>query len=177
MPPVDTVGDYCTLYLHGAGGDRGVWGSDIKHLGDIIITQFLSQYYCARSLLGSIRTGLRCCVKPRLVSGEGVTLKHCRVEMYEIWKWDPPPTEEAFLIPGRGDIIIINSFLLRSELSSDIVAILECTKRTESEMQTFFQITDPPNKEENLDPHEPKVLFFGTPEKQESSGQASLRNL
>ena len=47
-------------------------------------------------------------------------------------------------IPGRRDSIFINPFLLRSELLPDIVAILECIKRTESGMWTFFQITAPP---------------------------------
>ena len=82
--------------------------------------------------MGRIRTGARFCVKPRLVSGEGVTLKLCGVETHGSRKWDPPPPEEAFLIPGRGDSIFVNPFVLRSELSYDIMAILECTKRTES---------------------------------------------
>ena len=33
-------------------------------------------------------------------------------------KWDPPPPEEAFLIPGKGDSIFINPFFLWSEISS-----------------------------------------------------------
>ena len=56
----------------------------------------------------------------------------------------PPLPEEAFLIPGRRDRIFINPFLLGAELLSDIVAILECTKRKESGMRTFSQIR-PPN--------------------------------
>ena len=72
----------------------------------------------------------------------------------------PPPPEEALLIPVRGDSIFINQFLFRAELFSDIVAILECTKRTESWMRTFFQITQ--NQENNPDPHEPKVLLLVT---------------
>ena len=63
-----------------------------------------------------------------------------------------------------------NPFLLREELSSGIVAALECTNRVEYGMRTFFQITAPQNQEENFDPHEPKVLFLGTPVKQDSSG-------
>ena len=59
----------------------------------------------------------------------------------------------------------------------DIVAILECTKRTESGMWTFFQINAPQNKEENLDPHNPKVIFLGTPGKQDYADQAALKKL
>ena len=87
-----------------------------------------------------IGAGARCCVKPLLISREVLTLKHCGLETHRSRKWDPPPPEEAFLIPGRGDSIFINPFLLRSELTSDTVAILECTKRTESGMRNFFQI-------------------------------------
>ena len=87
----------------------------------------------------------------------------------------PPPPEEAFLIPGRGDRIFMNPFLLGYELLSEIVAILECTKRTESGMLNFFQITAPQNQEENLDSNEPKVLLLGTPGKQESDRKAALK--
>ena len=120
---------------------------------DIILARFLSRYAHAKSCLGSIGTGVMCCVNPRLISGVGLTLKHCGVETHGSRKWDPPPPEEEFFIPGRGDNILINPFLLRAELSSDIVAILKCTKRTESGMRIFFQITDPQNQEENSDPH------------------------
>ena len=42
----------------------------------------------------------------------------------------------------------------------------------------FFPDNYPPqNQENNLDPHEPKVLLFGTLRKQESTGQAALRNI
>ena len=44
-------------------------------------------------------------------------------------------------------------------------------------MRTFFQITSLQNQEENLDPHELKVLFLGTPVKQDSVGQADIRDL
>ena len=80
-------------------------------------------------------------------------------------------------ITGRRDSIFINPFLLRSELLPDIVAILECIKRTESGMWTFFHITAPQNKEENQYIYETKVRFLGTPGKQESAGKADLRNL
>ena len=75
------------------------------------------------------------------------------------------------------DIVFINPFLLRAELSPDVVAILECTERTESGMRAFFQITDPQNQEDNFDPHEPQVLFLVTPGKQDYLVQAAPRNL
>ena len=59
----------------------------------------------------------------------------------------------------------------------DIVAILECTRRTESGMWTFFHITAPQKHEKKLNIDESKVLFWGTPVKQESSGKVTLRNL
>ena len=57
------------------------------------------------------------------------------------------------------------------------MAILECTKRVEYGMRTIFQITASQNQEDNPDPHEPKVLFLGTPVKKESAGQATISNL
>ena len=44
-------------------------------------------------------------------------------------------------------------------------------------MRNFFRITVPQNQEENLDSHESRVIFLVTPVKQESAGQAALRNL
>ena len=73
----------------------------------------------------------------------------------------PPTSWGNISIPGRGDIIFKNPFLLRAELSPDIVAILECTKTKESGMRNFFHITASKNQEENSYPHEPKVLFLG----------------
>ena len=73
-----------------------------------------------------------------------------------------PTSQGSVFILGRGDSIFINPFLLRAELSPDIVAISECTKRTESGMRTFFHITSPQNQEEKSDTHEPKVLFLDT---------------
>ena len=67
---------------------------------------------------------MRCCVKPHLISLEGLTLKHCGVGAHGSRKWDPPSPEEAFFIPGRGDSIFIEIFLLRAELLSDIMDIL-----------------------------------------------------
>ena len=99
------------------------------------------------------------------------------METHGSQKWDSPPPEEEFFILVRGDSIFINQFCLRSELLSDIVAILECTKRTESGMRNFFQITAPQYQEENPYPNKPKVLLLGTPGKQESTGKAALRNL
>ena len=92
-------------------------------------------------------------------------------------KWYPPPRQEAFLIPGRGDIIFINKFLLREGLSPAIVDILECTKRTESGMRKTFHVTDPQKQVENSDPHELTVLFLVTLVKKDSSGKAALSNL
>ena len=57
------------------------------------------------------------------------------------------------------------------------MAILECTKRTESGMGTVYQTTETKNQEENLDPHESKVLFLGTLVKQDSAGQDAIMNL
>ena len=100
---------------------------------------------------------------------EQVSHKHCGVETHGSQKWDPQPPEDEFLIPGRGDRTFINPFLLRDELSSAIMAILECTQMWESGMKTFFQITTPQNQEENPDTHETKVLLLGPPGKQESA--------
>ena len=150
---------------------------DIHQLEDIILTRLLIWDACASSSMERIGIGVRCCIKPRLISGEVLTSKHCGVETHGSRKWDPPPPEEEFLIAGRGDIIFIYPFLLGSELSSDIVAILESTKRMESWMRTFLQINSPQNQEENPDPHEPKVLFFCVSGKQESEGQSYLWNL
>ena len=41
----------------------------------------------------------------------------------------------------------------------------------------FFQISAPQKQENNLGPHEPKFHFLVIPGKQESAGQADLRNL
>ena len=56
-----------------------------------------------------------------------------------IWNSEvvPPTSGGSIFIPGGGDIIFINPFLLRQELSPNIVAILECTKRMEYGMQSF----------------------------------------
>ena len=121
----------------------GWGGGDIHQPEDPILAWLLSYDDLARSCLGRIRTVVRCCVKPRLISEECLTLKQCGVETYGSRKWYPPPTEKVFFIPGRGYSIFINKLLLRSELFSNIVAILECTKRTESETRNFSQITAP----------------------------------
>ena len=61
--------------------------------------------------------------------------------LFSVNAWDsevtPPHPEEEFLIPVRVDSIFIFPFLLKSELLPDIVAIFECTKRTESGMRNF----------------------------------------
>ena len=79
-------------------------------------------------------------------------MKNCGVEIHVSQKWYPPPPEETFFIAVGGGIIFINTFLFRVKLSSDIVAILECTKRTEFVMHTFFQITAPPKPGRELGP-------------------------
>ena len=114
MLPVATIGDSSTFYLARVGGDSGMGGGDVQISEDIILSCFLSQDTCARSCLESIGIGAMCRVKTHLVSGEGLTLKQCGVETHESQKWDPPPTEEAFLIPGRGDIFFINPFWLKA---------------------------------------------------------------
>ena len=88
-----------------------------------------------------------------------------------------PTSWWSVFIPGRGDRIFKNIFLLGAELSPAIVAILECTKSTESGMRNFSQITDPRKQKNNSDPNELNVLFLGTPFNQEYAGQATLRNL
>ena len=111
MPPVATAGDSGKLSLYVAGGYIGIGGGGGVHQSRyLILSRFLSWDARARTCLGRIGTVTRCCVKPRLVSGEGVTLKHCGLETHGSWKWDTPPPEEAFLIPGRGDRIFINLF-------------------------------------------------------------------
>ena len=177
MTPVANSRDSGMLSFDREVGDSGMEGGNIHQWEDLILAQFLSQDDHERRYLGRIGMGARCCVKPRIISGEALTLKHCGVDTNGSLKWDPPPPEEEFFIPGRGDRNFINPFLLRAELSPDIVANLECTKSTESGMRNFFQITTTQNQEEKSDPHEPKALFLGTPAKQDSSGQAAIRNL
>ena len=143
MPPVDTGGYPGTLSLSGSGGDSRVVGGNIHEMEDLILDQFLNRDACASICLGRIGAGEILCVKTRLVSGGGVMSKNCGVETHRGWKWEPPPPDKAFLIPGRGDSIFINPFLFRSKLSSNIFAILECTNSTEFGMRTFFHITDP----------------------------------
>ena len=147
MPPIATVGDSGTFYLAGLGRDGGMWGGGDFHQQEyLIIARFLSRYARERSCLGSIGTGARCCIKPHLVSGGGLTISHCGVETHRTRKWDPPAPEEEFFIPGGGDRIFINPFIFKAELLLDIVAILECTKSTESGMKDFSQINCPRSK-------------------------------
>ena len=75
----------------------------------------------------------------------------------------------AFFIPGRGDRIFINPFLLKTEVPSDIVSNLECNKKTEYGMRTFFIINAPQKQDINLDPRDPNVLFLSTSEKKATS--------
>ena len=102
MPPVATVGDSNTLSLSEAGVESGMGEGNIHQLEDLILDRFLSRDARARSCLGRIGKGARCCVKPRLISGEGLKMKHCRVKTYVSRKWYPPPPEEAFLFQKGG---------------------------------------------------------------------------
>ena len=108
-----TASDSGTLSLASVGGDSGIWVGGVNQLEDLIISRFLSWYAHTWSCLGIIRTEARFCVKPRLVSGEGLTISHCGVEMNRLQKWYLPPPEEEFFIPRRGDRILINTFLLK----------------------------------------------------------------
>ena len=76
MPTVATVRESSKLSLYGSGGDSGMGGGGyIHHSEDLILAWFLSSNARARNCLGRIGTGTRCCVKPRLISGECVILK------------------------------------------------------------------------------------------------------
>ena len=77
LPPmtlVATVRDSGTLSLFGAGGDCGMGEGGIHQLEDLILDRFLRRDARARSCLGRIETGARCCVKLQLILREGVTL-------------------------------------------------------------------------------------------------------
>ena len=50
---------------------------------------------------------------------------------------ETPNLLRKFFITIRGDRIFIHPFFSREELSPDIVAILECTKRMKSAIQIF----------------------------------------
>ena len=113
----------------GRVGVVGWGGGNIHHPEDLIFTRFISLYACARSCLGRIRAVLRCYVNPCLISGEGLILKYCGMETHGSRKWDPPLLRKR-LYSMKRDIIFMNPFFFRAELSSDIVANLECTKRT-----------------------------------------------
>ena len=99
-------------------------GVNIHQAEDHILICFLSRDACARFFLENIRAGEKCCVKIFLISGKGTPLNHCGLETHKIKKWDPPTLAEVFLIPESGDSIFINPFLLKIELSSDIVSDL-----------------------------------------------------
>ena len=67
MPPVATVIDSSMLSLSRAGEDSGMGEGDIHQSEDLILDRFLIRDSCARSFLGRIGTGERCCVKPCLI--------------------------------------------------------------------------------------------------------------
>ena len=130
MLPAATVVYSSTLYLEGVDGDSEMGRVGVHQSEYIILAFFRSQNALSMSCLDRIGAGEKCCVKPCLVSGEGLTVENCWMGKHVIRKRNPPPPEEAFLIPGRGDKIFINLFLLSEELLPAIVAILECTNRT-----------------------------------------------
>ena len=98
----ETARDSGTLSLYGVGGYNGIEEGDIHHSEGLILTRLLSWDARARSCLGRIGTGVRLCVKPRLVSDEGVTLKHCGVETHGSWKRDPHFLRKRSLFHERG---------------------------------------------------------------------------
>ena len=69
---------------------------NIHHLENLILSRFISQDAYVKSCLGRIMKGVRCCVKPRLILGEGLTLKHYRAETYVSRKWDPHLPKKRF---------------------------------------------------------------------------------
>ena len=87
MPPVTTVGGNGIFSLTGAGRGSGMGRVDVHQSKEKIIARFISQDSHGRSFLASIGTVVRCCVKPCLISGEGITLNHCGVEKPGIRKW------------------------------------------------------------------------------------------
>ena len=96
MPPVATIENYSTFYLANAYGDAGMGGGEVHHLEDQILALFLSQDSHTRSCLGRTGMGTMCHVNIHLVSGEGITLNHCGVQMTGIWKWEPRSLKEDF---------------------------------------------------------------------------------
>ena len=97
------------IFVRGGRGEWNEGGGVIHQFEDLILSRFLSREAHARSWLGRIGKGARGCVKSHIISGKGLTLKHCGVETHGSQKWSPLDPEEALLIPGGGDIIFINS--------------------------------------------------------------------
>ena len=112
----------------GGGGVTG--GGDLS----LLDPEYCGEIYCDYDHYGSV-SGVE--AEARANSGNAV------VETG--WSGNPHLLRKWFFIPGSGDSIFVNPCLLRSELLSDVVAILECTKRTESGRQTFLQITETKN--------------------------------
>ena len=72
----------------------------------------------------------------------------------------PPPLTGKLFIPGRGDIILINPFLLKAYILAEVVTNLELVKWSEPGIMTFFQI-NAPRKEYSApsDPNETNVSY------------------
>ena len=83
---------------------------NVHQYGGKILDRFTSQDAQMRSCLGRIRTGEKCYIKPLLIYGERSLLNCYGLETQGICKWDPPPSEEAFFIPGRGVVFLLTSF-------------------------------------------------------------------
>ena len=93
-----------TFYFSSVGGGGGIEGGNVHQSEDLILTRFISQDIRVLIFFERISMGDKCCVKLRLVSGEGLTISHCEVKIHRIRRVTPPPTspEEEFLIPVRG---------------------------------------------------------------------------
>ena len=98
LDPTNTTRGHFQIFQYIVFGMRWGGGGHIHQSEDIILAWFLSRDSHARSCFGRIRTVARCYANPFLVSGGGSTLKHYRVGTHGSRKWDPPTTEEAFLL-------------------------------------------------------------------------------
>ena len=78
-------------------GNSGMGGGVyIYQLEYLILAWFLSRDARARSCSGTIGTGSKYYVEPRLISGEGLTFNHCGVETHGNCKWDPHLSSKHF---------------------------------------------------------------------------------
>ena len=91
MPPVATVRYSGTFYFSSVGGGGGIEGGNVHQSEDLILTRFISQDIRVLIFFERISMGDKCCVKLRLVSGEGLTISHCEVKIRRIRRVTPPP--------------------------------------------------------------------------------------